>query len=60
MSRSRKKGQIFELEIPTLIKMAEEKDMKTEIEIIKWIISVSPYWRDQGYAKSIKAMELVS
>lgn len=48
--------QLMEVKIPVLVLLAKNDGCETELQIAKWIIAASPYWRSQGYHKIIEEM----
>lgn len=51
--------QLTETEIPRLYSLAKAEGKESLQDIAVWIISVSPWWRNQGYTMIIKELERV-
>lgn len=59
MIKKEKIKQIDIINIDELVARARETGIENKIGIIKWIISVSPYWKSKGYAEIIIAINQI-
>jgi len=51
--------QLTEVKIPALVLMARAAGKSEDVEIAKWIIAASEYWRIQGYARIREEMDKI-
>lgn len=54
---AKKIKQVTTSKISELIKLAADENITESVEIAKWIISVSPYWRSKGYSEIMKEIK---